>query len=167
MWIITDQRHYVKSLEELFSKFLQLAKIVKFAVPRTIRLPFLNFLVFFSSVFLLIVFFVTFILNFLLALVIFVINSREAIAEAIFVRLLFFLFRCPDFWYHNMTSKSLQICFLFSLSCNFNWTACVTPSFTFIGASFLLIRVIKFLVRQDIPHSQKWLPHSEIDFLFS
>ena len=44
----------------------------------------------FPPFFLLIVFFVTFILNFLLALVIFVINSREAIADAIFVRLLFF-----------------------------------------------------------------------------
>ena len=29
---------------------------------------------------------------------------------------------------------------------------------------FLLIRVIKFLITLDLPHSQKWLPHFEIDF---
>ena len=29
---------------------------------------------------------------------------------------------------------------------------------------FPFIRVIKFLVSLDLPHSQKWLPHFEIDF---
>ena len=29
---------------------------------------------------------------------------------------------------------------------------------------FLFMRVIKFLVTLDLPHSQKWLPHFEIDF---
>ena len=29
---------------------------------------------------------------------------------------------------------------------------------------FLFMRVIKFLVTLNLPHSQKWLPHFEIDF---
>ena len=31
---------------------------------------------------------------------------------------------------------------------------------------FLFMRVIKFLVTLDLPHSQKWLPHFEIDFFY-
>ena len=54
--------------------------------------------------------------------------------------------------------------FLFIRSCNFNWIACVTSFFAVSGASFLFMRVIKFLVTLDLPHSQKWLPHFEIDF---
>ena len=69
-----------------------------------------------------------------------------------------------DFCYDHMTSQSLKICFLFIRSCNFNWIACVTSFFALSGASFLFIRVIKFLVTLDLPHSQKWLPHFEIDF---
>ena len=38
-------------------------------------------------------------------------------------------------------------------------------NFVFSGASFFLfICVFKFLVKLDLPHSQKWLPHFEIDF---
>ena len=51
---------------------------------------------------------------------------------------------------------------LFIRSCNFNWIACVTSFFALSGASFFL-RVIKFLVTLDLPHTQKWLPHFEID----
>ena len=55
--------------------------------------------------------------------------------------------------------------FLFIRSCNFNWIAFVTSFFALSGASFFLfMRVIKFLVTLDLPHSQKWLPHFEIDF---
>ena len=32
---------------------------------------------------------------------------------------------------------------------------------------FSFIRVIKFLVTHDLPHSQKWLPDFEIDFYFN
>ena len=54
--------------------------------------------------------------------------------------------------------------FLFIRSCNFNWNACVTSFFALIGASFLFIRVIKFLVTRDLQQSQKWLPHFEFNF---
>ena len=68
------------------------------------------------------------------------------------------------FCYDHMTSQPLQSCFLFIRSYNFNWSACVTSFFALSGASFLFIRLIKFLVTLDSPHSQKWLPHFEIDF---
>ena len=77
---------------------------------------------------------------------------------------MFFLFRRRDFCYDHMTSQPLQVCFLFIRSCNFNWNACVTSFFALSGASFLFICVIKFLVTLNLPHSQKWLPHFEIDF---
>ena len=54
--------------------------------------------------------------------------------------------------------------FLFIRSCNFNWIACVTSFFAPSGASFLFMRVIKFSVTLDLPHSQKWLSNFEIDF---
>ena len=92
-------------------------------------------------------------------------NSREAIAEAIIgVLLVFYLFCRHDFCYDHMTSHRLQICFLFIRSCNFNWIACVTSFSPLVELVFLFIRVIKFLVTRDLPYSQKWLPHSEIDF---
>ena len=75
-----------------------------------------------------------------------------------------FLFRCQDICYDHMTSQSLQISSLFIHSCNFNWSACVTSFFTLSWASFLFIRVIKFLVVRDLPHYQKLLPDSEIVF---
>ena len=78
-----------------------------------------------------------------------------------------FLFRRQDFCWDNLTSQLLQICFLFIRLCNFKWSACVTSFFTLIGASFLFIRVKKFLVTRDLPHSQKWLPRSKIDFYFT
>ena len=81
-----------------------------------------------------------------LSFLLFVINSRTAIAGAIIDLLLVFLFRRRDFCYNHMTSPPLQICFLFVLSCNFNWRACVKSFFALSGASFLFIRVIKFLV---------------------
>ena len=39
--------------------------------------------------------------------------------------------------------------FLFIRSCNFNWIACVTSFFALSGASFLFMRVLKFLVTLD------------------
>ena len=92
-----------------------------------------------------------------------VINSRTAVAGAIIGLLLVFFCR-RDFRYDHMTSQPLQVCFLFILSCNFNWNACVTSFFALIGAGSLFIRVSKFLVTLDLPHSQKWLPQFEIDF---
>ena len=91
----------------------------------------------------------------------FMINSRTAIAGAIIgLLLVFFYFVVMIFvttiWRHSH--------FLFIRSCKFNWIACVTSFFALSGASFLFMRVIKFLVTLDLPHSQKWLPHFEIDF---
>ena len=43
-------------------------------------------------------------------------------------------------------------------SCNFNWSACVTSFLLLVERVFCSIRVIKFLVTLDLPHSQKWLP---------
>ena len=49
------------------------------------------------------------------------INSREAIAEAIIgLLLVFYLFRRQDFCYDHMTSQPLQFWFLLIRSCNFN-----------------------------------------------
>ena len=45
-----------------------------------------------------------------------------------------------------MAYQPLQIYFLFIRSCNFNWKACVTSFSTLSGASFMLVRVINFLV---------------------
>ena len=90
-------------------------------------------------------------------------NSRTAIAGAIIGLLLVFLFRRRNFCDDHMTSQLIQICFLFIRSCNFNWNACVTSFSAFSAASFLFICVIKFLVTLDLPHSQKWLRHFEIE----
>ena len=87
-------------------------------------------------------------------------NSRTAIAGAIGLLLVFFYFGVMIFvttiWRHSH--------FLFIRSCNFNWITCVTSFVAHSGASFLFMRVIKFLVTLDLPHSQKWLPQFEIDF---
>ena len=42
-------------------------------------------------------------------------------------------------------------------SCNFKWISYVTSVFTLFGASFLFIRVIKFLVSLDIPLKNDFL----------
>ena len=47
---------------------------------------------------------------------------------------------------------------------SFNENAYVTSFVTLSGVSFVFIRVIKSFVLSDLTHSQKWLPHSEIDF---
>ena len=49
-----------------------------------------------------------------------IINSREAIAEAIIGLVLVFFISSSTFFYDHMTSQPLQICFLFIRSCNFN-----------------------------------------------
>ena len=51
-----------------------------------------------------------------------VMSSRKAIGGAIIGLLLV----CYDLCYDHMASQSLEICFLFSLSCIFNRVACVT-----------------------------------------
>ena len=66
-------------------------------------------------------------------------NSHTAIAGAfIGLLLVYFLFRRRDFCDDHMMSQPLQICFLFILSCNFLWSACVTSFFALSGASFFV-----------------------------
>ena len=80
----------------------------------------------------------------------------------------FYVRICPAFFYFVVmifvTTIRRHSHFLFLRSCNFNWNACVTSFFALSGASFLFMRVIIFLVTLVSPHSQKWLPHFEIDF---
>ena len=87
----------------------------------------------------------------------------------LYVRLVLLCFLCRrhDFCNEHMTSQPLQICFLFIRSCNFNLSACVTSFFALSGASFFFNRMINFLVSLDLLHSEKGLPHFEIDFLFT
>ena len=72
-----------------------------------------------------------------------VINSRTAIAGAIIGLLLVLFYFVVMIFVTNIWRHSH---FLFIGSCNFNWIACVTSFFALSGASFLFMRVIKFLV---------------------
>ena len=102
--------------------------------------------------------------NFQLILVlIFLIISCKAIAQAIIGILFVFYLLRQDFCYDYMTSQILQIC-LFIRSSNFNWSSCVTSFFTLIGASFFCLFARLSFLSHVTYLTQIWLPHSQIDF---
>ena len=77
-----------------------------------------------------------------------------------------FLFRRRDFCYDRMTSQPLQICFLFIRSCNFNWVSAWRHFSLLVERVFLFIRVIKFSVTFDLPHSQNYFLSSILTFVY-
>ena len=75
----------------------------------------------------------------------------------------FFLFRRRDFvttiWRHNHS----KFAFCSSVHAISTEVRVWRHFLILVELVFLLIRVIKFLVTLDLPHSQKWLPNFEID----
>ena len=89
-------------------------------------------------------------------------NSCEAIAEAVIGLLFFYLVGkifVTTIWRHNYFKSA----FFIRLR-NFYWNAGVMLFFCLSGAILLFICVITFLVKRDLPLSQKWLTLFENHF---
>ena len=88
-------------------------------------------------------------------------NSRTAIAEAIIGLLLVFFISSSWFLLRPYDVTATFCSFVHAISTELH----VWRHFSLlVERVFLFMRVIKFLVTLDLPHSQKWLPHFEIDF---
>ena len=133
--------------------------IVVFCSHAAISLWFLLFFQFFGSDFFLNGFSNPFIVRFRSS---FLVNENSLNCTSGLVLLCFFYFVVMIFvmtiWRHSH--------FLSIRSCNFNWIACVTSFFAFSGASFLFMRVIKFLVTLDLPHSQNDFLSLKLTFIY-
>ena len=90
-----------------------------------------------------------------------VFNSRTAIAEAIIGLLLVFFISSSWFLLRPYDVTATFCSFVHAISTELH----VWRHFSLlVERVFLFMRVIKFLVTLDLPHSQKWLSRFEIDF---